>query len=81
MSTSSTLTREPVRIAWVLYTLIQTIVIVLSTAAIISHTAGAVVTGIALAVHAAVAELFVRSNTVPLKPLEELAAAEPGGNP
>lgn len=82
MTTESTkLTREPVRIAWVLYTLVQTIVIVLSTAGAISHTVGTVVTGIALAIHAAVAELFVRQNTVPLKPLQELAQAEQERHP
>lgn len=69
------LTRDPVRIVWVVYGLIQAVVTVLIGAQLIGPMVSAVVTGVALAVYVAVSELFVHAETVPLEPLREYAAA------
>ena len=73
--TPSVLTRDPVRIVWVTYALIQGVVIALMAADLLHERTSAVVTGIALAFYVAVSELFVRPETVPRHALEELAEA------
>lgn len=69
---NNVMTRDPVRIVWVVYAFLQAIVLVLSTADIVNQTVSSVVTGIALAAYVAVSELFVRHETVPRITLEEL---------
>ena len=70
------LTRDPVRIVWVTYGLVQAIVTVLLLASAIDEVVGGIITGVALAIYAAVSELFVRTETVPRQPLEDLAYAQ-----
>lgn len=72
---SNTLTRDPVRWTWVIYGFVQAVITVLLATGAISTEVGAIITGIALAVYVAVSELFVRPETVPRVPLEELAAS------
>jgi len=69
------LTRDPVRIVWVAYGLVQAIVIAMMAAEWVSPKLSSVVTGVALACYVAVSELFVRKETVPLEPLRELGEA------
>jgi hypothetical protein len=71
-SNVNVLTRDPVRIVWVSYGLIQAVVIVLMAAELVSPKVSSVVTGVALACYVAVSELFVRRETVPLEPLRAL---------
>jgi hypothetical protein len=75
------LTRDPVRWTWVLYGLVQAVVTVLLGAEVVSAQGGAIITGVALAAYIAVSELFVRPETVPRVPLEELAATRPSEPP
>lgn len=70
------LTREPVRITWVVYGLVQAVVTVLLATEVLSERVAAIITGVALALYAGVSELFVRSEVVPRVPLEQLAAAQ-----
>lgn len=70
------LTRDPVRIVWVVYGLLQGIVIVLMAADVVTAHLSAVVTGVGLACYVAVSELFVRKETVPVEPLRDLARSE-----
>ena len=67
------LTRDPVRIVWVVYGLVQAVVIALMAAEWVSPKLSSVVTGVALACYVAVSELFVRKETVPLEPLRDMA--------
>jgi hypothetical protein len=73
MHSSNTLTRDPVRWTWVIYGFVQAVITVLLATGAVSTEVGAIITGIALAIYAAVSELFVRPETVPRVPLEELA--------
>lgn len=68
------LTKEPVRVAWIIYGALQGIVAVLLGADVISAQVGGILTGIGLVVYGAVSELFVRQAVVPLKPLNRLVA-------
>jgi hypothetical protein len=70
------LTRDPVRIVWVVYGLVQAVVIALMAAEWVSPKLSSVVTGVALACYVAVSELFVRKETVPLEPLRDLADSQ-----
>jgi hypothetical protein len=70
------LTRDPVRWTWIIYGFVQAVVTVLLATEVLSAQAGAIVTGIALALYVAVSELFTRPETVPRVPLEELAAGQ-----
>jgi hypothetical protein len=63
---ANVLTRDPVRLVWVCYGFVQAVVIVLMAAGVVSSTTSSVVTGIALACYAAVSELFVRHETIPV---------------
>lgn len=77
---TSRMTRDPVRIVWVCYGFVQALLIALMAAEIVTTTASAVITGIALACYVAVSELFVRPETVPraeLSPAERLAHPRP----
>lgn len=75
-SGSTVLTRDPVRITWVIYGLVQGVVAVLLLASVISEVVGGLIVGITAALYVAVSELFVRPETVPRQPLAELAAAQ-----
>ena len=75
-SATTVLTREPVRIVWVVYGFVQAVVTVLLATEVIDQRVAAIVTGVALAAYVAVSELFVRASVVALQPLEELAAAQ-----
>ncbi len=75
-SGTNVLTKDPVRIVWVAYSLVQSVVIILATSGVIGHTFSYAVTGIALACYVAVSELFVHHETVPLQPLLDLARAQ-----
>lgn len=68
--------RDPVRVSWVTYTFIQSVVAVLLVADILSTVVAGIIVGISAAAYAAVSELFVRPDTVPRVPLEELARAQ-----
>ena len=60
------ITRDPVRLVWVCYGFVQAVVIVLMAAELVSPRVSSVVTGIALSCYAAVSELFVRHETIPV---------------
>jgi membrane protein YdbS with pleckstrin-like domain len=75
-TSSNTLTRDPVRWTWVIYGFVQAVITVLLATSAISTEVGAIITGVALALYVAVSELFVRPETVPRVPLEELAEKE-----
>jgi hypothetical protein len=64
----------------VIYGFIQTVIVVLLAAEVVTAQQGAIITGIALAVYIAISELFVRPDTVPRIPLEQLAAAQEAAN-
>ena len=68
-------TNDPVRISWIVFTFVQSIIAVLLLAQAISEVTGGIIVGITAAAYVAVSELFVRPETVPRKPLEELAAS------
>ena len=70
------LTRDPVRIVWVIYGLVQAVVIAMMAAEWVAPKTSSVVTGVALACYVAVSELFVRRETVPLEPLRALTESE-----
>jgi membrane protein YdbS with pleckstrin-like domain len=63
---ANVLTRDPVRLVWVAYGLVQAVVIVLMAAELINPRWSSVVTGIALACYVAVSELFVKRETAPI---------------
>lgn len=65
--------RDPVRIAWVCYGFVQATVIVLLATDVLSQRWAAIISGIGFAIYVAVSELYVRPQTVPREPLEELA--------
>lgn len=60
------LTRDPVRIVWVVYAFTQGVVIVLDAAEVVPERTSAIVTGIMLAAYVAVSELWVRPHTIPV---------------
>lgn len=68
--------REPVRVINAFFTMIAAINAVLLGAGAYSGAVAGVVTGIIAAVAAFVNEVFTRSEVVPLKPLEDLAALD-----
>lgn len=68
--------KDPVRVAWVVYGVVQGIVTILMLASVLDEVVGGIITGVALVLYGAVSELFVRPATVPRQPLEELAAAQ-----
>jgi uncharacterized membrane protein YphA (DoxX/SURF4 family) len=74
---TTVMTRDPVRISWIVYGFVQAVITVLLAIGAVSTEVAAVITGIALAAYIAVSELFVRPETVPRAPLEELARREP----
>jgi len=71
--------REPVRVMNAIFTLLAAINAVLLGAGAYDGGAAAAVTGIIAALAAFANELFTRAEVVPLKPLEDLAAAEKAG--
>lgn len=73
-------TKDPVRLAWVIYGFIQAVIVVLLATDTITQRVAAIVSGIALAAYIAVSELYVRPATVPRGPLEELARENGDGN-
>jgi energy-converting hydrogenase Eha subunit A len=68
--------REPVRVMNILFTFVAAINAVLLGAGTYAGSVAGIITGVIAALAAAVNELFTRSEVVPLKPLEDLAAAE-----
>lgn len=72
-SSPKVFTNDPVRISWVIYGFIQAVIAVLLATGVVSPDVGAIIIGVALACYVAVSELFVRSETVPRGPLNELA--------
>lgn len=68
--------REPVRVINAVFTLLGAINAMLLGVGAYDGGAAAVVTGTLVALAAFVNELFVRAEVVPLRPLEDLAAAE-----
>ena len=75
------LTRDPVRIVWVTYSFVQAAVISLTAVGVLTDRVSTVVTTVMLAGYVAVSELFVRPETVPRQPLEELARASAAATP
>lgn len=75
------LTNDPVRIVWVTYSFVQAVVIALTAAGVLNDNVSTIITTIMLAAYIAVSELFVRPETVPRQPLEELARAEAAAHP
>jgi hypothetical protein len=67
---------EPVRVGNAIFTFIQAVNAVLMISEVYDARVGGIVTGIVTAAYALVSELFVRSNVVPLEPLEKLAYAQ-----
>jgi hypothetical protein len=73
--------REPVRVMNALFTALAGINAVLLTAGSYDGTTAGIITAIIALVAAFVNEVFTRSEVAPVKPLEELAAAEAAGLP
>jgi len=81
--------REPVRLMNALFTAIAGINAVLLGAGLYDGAVAGVITGIIAVIAAFVNEIFTRAEVVPLRPLEDLAAAQedadglptPGGEP
>ena len=67
------LTKDPVRVAWVLNLFIGSAITVLLATDVIEGTFAAVVTGLSTAAFTAFSLLFVSPNTVATAPLEQLA--------
>ncbi len=68
--------REPVRVISIIGTFLGAINAVLLGAGVYSGAVAGVITGVLAAALAAVNELFTRAEVVPIKPLEDLAAAD-----
>jgi hypothetical protein len=68
--------REPVRVISAVFTLTAAINAVLLGAGVYSGAVAGVITGIIAAVAAFANEIFTRAEVVPLRPLQDLAAAE-----
>ena len=68
--------REPVRVMSAVFTLVAAINAVLLAADVYDGAIAAIVTGIIAALAAFAHEMFTREEVVPLKPLQDLAAAE-----
>lgn len=68
--------REPVRVINSIFTLVAAINAVLLGAGAYSGAVAGVITGVIAALAAFVNELFTRAEVVPLRPLEDLAAAD-----
>lgn len=68
--------REPVRVINALFTLIAGVNAILMAAGAYDGSVAAAVTGVIALFAAFVNEIFTRSEVVPLRPLEDLAAAE-----
>ena len=67
--------REPVRVISAVFTLLSAVNAVLLGTEVYEGAVAAAITGILAAVAAFVNELFTRAEVVPIKPLEDLAAA------
>jgi len=74
-------TNDPVRIVWVTYSFVQAVVIALTAAGVLADNVSTIITTVMLAAYIGVSELFVRPETVPRQPLEELARAEAASHP
>ena len=68
--------REPVRVMNAAFTLVAAVNAVLLGASVYNGAVAGVVTGVIAALAAFVNEVFVRSEVVPLQPLEDLARAD-----
>ncbi len=68
--------REPVRVVNAVFTLVAAINAVLLGAGAYDGAVAGIITGVIAALAAFVNELFTRAEVVPLKPLNDLAAAE-----
>jgi energy-converting hydrogenase Eha subunit A len=68
--------REPVRVVNAVFTLVAAINAVLLGAGSYDGAVAGIITGVIAALAAFVNELFTRAEVVPLKPLNDLAAAE-----
>jgi len=68
--------REPVRVMNIIFTFVAALNAVLLGAGVYDGAVAGIITGVIAALAAAVNELFTRAEVVPLKPLEDLAAAE-----
>lgn len=68
--------REPVRLMNSVFTLVAAINAVLLGAGVYSGAVAGVITGVIAALAAFFNEIFTRAEVVPLRPLEDLAAAE-----
>lgn len=68
--------REPVRVISALFTMLSAINAVLLGTGAYEGAVAAAITGVLAAVAAFANELFTRAEVVPIKPLEDLAAAE-----
>jgi energy-converting hydrogenase Eha subunit A len=68
--------REPVRVVNAVFTLVAAINAVLLGAGVYDGAVAGIITGVIAALAAFVNELFTRAEVVPLKPLNDLAAAE-----
>jgi hypothetical protein len=73
--------REPVRVMNAVFTLLAAINAVLLGAGVYDGALAGVITGIIAAAAAFVNEIFTRAEVVPLRPLEDLAAAQESGGP
>ena len=68
--------REPVRVVNIIFTMVAGINAVLLGADVYDGAVAGIITGVIAVLAAGVNELFTREEVVPLKPLEDLAAAE-----
>jgi hypothetical protein len=68
--------REPVRVMNAVFTLVAAVNAVLLGAGVYNGAVAGVVTGVIAAIAAFANELFTRAEVVPLRPLEDLAAAQ-----
>ena len=72
----SILQREPVRVVNAVFTLLAGVNAILMAADVYDGGVAAAITGVIALLAAFVNELFTRSEVVPLRPLEDLAAAQ-----
>jgi energy-converting hydrogenase Eha subunit A len=73
--------REPVRVINAAFTFIAAVNAVLLGAGVYSGAVAGIITGIIAALAALTNELFTRAEVVPLRPLEDLAAAQENHGP
>jgi hypothetical protein len=74
------LTRDPVRVVWVCYGLVQAVLMVLIATEVVNPKWAAIITGIALACYVAVSELYVKKETVPLYEVQKIIKANGNGH-